>query len=74
MANKAAATLFTPETKEESSELSRLTSVASGARIGFVLLLKTTLPRPAATYGGSNRANLYQYNGAGIGAQRIQRY
>ena len=51
VANKAAATPFMPETKEEKSELSRLTSLASAARVGFVLLLKTTLPRPAATVG-----------------------
>src|SRR5262249_3987479 len=51
VANRADATPFTLEIKEESSRHSRVASLASVARVGFPLLLKTTLPRPAAASG-----------------------
>jgi len=73
VANNAAATPLTPETKEENSELSRVTTVVPLARVRFPLLLKTILPRPPRLR-GSHRANLSQYNHAGFMAQRRNRY
>jgi len=51
VANKAAATPCTPETKEENNELS-VGAIALPDRLGMLpLLLKTTLPRPAVATG-----------------------
>ena len=52
MTNRAAATPLTPEAKEENNDLFRMTILPSANRVGILLLLlKTTLPRPAVATG-----------------------
>ena len=51
MANKPAAIPLAADTKAETLELSCAATLVPVARIGFLLLLKTILPRPALATG-----------------------
>jgi len=63
VAKTQSATPLAEETNEDASHC-HATSLVPEARIWSPLLLKTTLPRPAAAW-GSRRTNLLQYSGPG---------
>jgi len=68
--NRAAAMPLSPESNE--NEPSAATAPVPTVRVGFLLLLKTTLPRPVDATGAPAGTNLSQYNGALRAAQRGQ--
>lgn len=59
VANRLSAITLTRET----NELGLATSLVPVARVGYLLLLKTSLPRSGRCYGGSNPTNSPQYSG-----------
>jgi hypothetical protein len=63
VAKTHSAMLLTEETNEDASHC-LATSLVPEARVESPLLLKTSLPRPAALW-GARRTNLLQYSGPG---------
>jgi len=72
VAKRLFATPLAEETRMDSSELSRGTTLVPVARIGSPLLLKTSLPLPPGCCSTCERANLPQYSGPYCPRQRLK--
>lgn len=64
VANRLSAMLPAEETNDATNALCFVTALDPLARVGYSLLLKTSLPRPAGATGAPTRTNPSQYSGA----------
>ena len=64
VANRLSAMPVTEETSDATNTFCFVTAFDPVARVGYSLLLKTSLPRPAGATGAPTQTNPFQYSGA----------